>query len=76
MFDSSVTEEMIQSEAEVLGFDLWITVSQGLRGHFAVLMGEEGPIESSPCAFTDRENAIADARRWSATEQVPVLLGA
>jgi len=58
----------------------YITVTQGLRGYFAVMVwwnAEEDdcapfwePWQSSPCSFNKREQAVEDAKFWAEAEGI------
>jgi len=61
--------------------DSYMTVTWGMRGFFAVLIGkfedENGkvtmePIQSSPFSFPKREEAVKDAIFWAEGEGVRV----
>lgn len=44
----------------------------GMRGYFAVMYDEDGPIQSSPLSFRTIEGAMKDALAWARGEQLPV----
>lgn len=50
----------------------WITVTSGMRGHFAVLVerinGIVDPVMSGIGSYANREGAIAEGKDWAATE--------
>ena len=54
---------------------MWITVSHGMTGHFAVLMHthEEGfpePYDTGFGRYATREEAIVEARAWAEDEEI------
>lgn len=49
-----------------------IGVSYGLRGWFAVLYDDEGPIQSAPGSFATEREAHEDAKAWGRAEGLPV----
>lgn len=57
---------------------LWVDISYGMRGWFAILMSDDdcpnvpNVEQSSPITCRNREEAILDARRWVASEGIRV----
>jgi hypothetical protein len=49
----------------------FITVTHGLRGYFAVLMDDQGPIDSGLGSFLTPEAAGEEAQAWAAAEGLP-----
>ena len=63
--------------AEVSEHPSFITVQQGMRGWFAVLMSwnSEGfyePWNSGDMSYSTREGAVADAQQWAEAEDLEV----
>jgi hypothetical protein len=49
-----------------------IGVTSGLRGYFAVLYDNDGPIESGIGSYKNWEGAAIEALDWAQAEGVPV----
>ena len=45
-----------------------ITVEQGARGWFAVLVDDGGPIRTGMGSYRSRHNAVQEAREWAQAE--------
>jgi len=55
---------------------LRIGVTNGLRGFFAVLYDDEGPIQSGPGSFKTAKRAAFEAQDWATSERIPLDHGA
>jgi hypothetical protein len=45
-----------------------IGVTFGLRGYFAVMYDDDGPIQTSPISCKTFDAAVADAKTWAQSE--------
>ncbi|MEK6881312.1 MAG: hypothetical protein AABY22_16945 [Nanoarchaeota archaeon] len=52
----------------------FITIERGLRGWFALLADNEGPILSSDFSSDNRDLAIEDAIEWAESENIRLIL--
>lgn len=51
---------------------MYVDVTKGMRGWFAVIVDEEeGPIQSSPVESKTKEGAVQDAIAWAEDEGLP-----
>jgi hypothetical protein len=49
-----------------------IGVTNGLRGYYAVLYDQDGPIQTGIGSYETPEEAACEACDWAASEDVPV----
>lgn len=49
---------------------LKISVTSGLRGYFAVMWDEDGPIRSGIGSYDTAEEAAVEAREWALAEEL------
>ena len=49
----------------------YITIYKPIAGWKAVLMSNEGPVQTGYFAFKTKEEAIEDAKYWSEADEIP-----
>ena len=52
---------------------LFITVSKGIAGYFALLADKDGPIQTGIGRYKEREKACREARHWAQIEHLPLV---
>jgi len=52
---------------------MYITVSHGMRGWFALLADSDGPVQSGIGSYATAEEAAEEARAWALAERLQFL---
>jgi len=74
-------EQALRKKAIAVGLEgqtaepkFWITTTQGMSGHFAVMMWNDGemdePWETGEGRYKTRKEAEAEARQWAEAERM------
>ena len=48
-----------------------IGITKGMRGYFAVMYDEDGPIQSGIGSYATHDEAISESREWDIAEEIP-----